>query len=372
MENQTNQYEKKPLLKEADLLQLVGKLLSCWKFIFCVVFCFMMLGLVMAITMVKEYTSEAVVAPESSSSSVMGGGLGSLASMVGIDISNIGGEDAIYPLLYPDIVRSLPFQSALFDVNVVSQDGAIDTTYFYYVSELQPRSWTKVVLGAPKKFVSWLSETLSSSAEEGGDLAIFDPYHLSRKQMRMIEALNGRMGIFVDKKTNVISVSFTDPDPRIAAIMTDTIMARLQNCITEYRTSKAMADCRYIESMYNEAKQSYEEAQERYAVYVDRNRNITQERYLVERERLQAEKDMRNALYTQWAQQYQLAKAKVQEFTPAFTTLKPAVVPAIPSSMRKLMVIFIYTFLGGVLAVAYVLLKEPFANICRKLFKPTK
>ena len=121
-----------------------------------------------------------------------------------------------------------------------------------------------------------------------------------------------------------------------------------------------------------EAKKNYEEAQERYAIYVDRNRNVTQERYLVEMERLSADKDLKNALYTQWAQQLQLAKAKVQEYTPAFTTLKPAVVPAISSSMRKLMILLIYTFVGGVLAVAYVLLKEPVVNICRKLFNIKK
>ena len=373
--NNTNDVSgKKQLLKEADLLQLVGKLLAKWKFIFCVTCCAMVVGLVMALTMVKEYTSEAVVAPESSSSSMLGGSLGSLASMVGIDFASIGSsEDAIYPLLYPDIIQSLPFLSSLFDVNVTTKDGSIDTTYFYYVSELQRQSWTEAVISAPKKMMSWVMEALASTGEEEvGDLSVFDPYHLSRKQMIMIEKLSARIGIFVDKKTNVISVSFTDPDPQVAAIMTDTIMARLQGRITEYRTSKAIADCKYIETLYNEAKKNYEEAQERYAIYVDRNRNVTQERYLVEMERLSADKDLKNALYTQWAQQLQLAKAKVQEYTPAFTTLKPAVVPAISSSMRKLMVLLIYTFIGGVLAVAYVLLKEPVVNICRKLFNIKK
>mgnify|MGYP003530707856 FL=1 len=86
-------------------------------------------------------------------------------------------------------------------------------------------------------------------------------------------------------------------------------------------------------------------------------------------ERLEADKDLKNTLYTQWSQQLLLAKAKVQEYTPAFTTLKPAAVPALPSTMRKLMIMFLYTVLGGVVAVAYVLLKEPVINIWKKLFK---
>lgn len=362
---------KKPLLKEADLLQLVGKVLSKWKFILKVTVCFMIFGVVMAFSMIKKYTAEIVVAPESSSSSLMTSGLGSLASMVGFDMGSMGGDDAIYPLLYPDIVQSLPFLSSLFDVNVESLDGTIDTTYFYYIDKLQKKNWVGFVKTAPKKAIKGLM-SLFTPKKQMGDPAVFDPYNLSEKQMQMIEKLNGSISIFVDKKTNVITLSYTDQDPLIAATMVDTIMCRLQERITDYRTRKAMADCAYIEKLYLESKREYEKAQELYATYVDRNRNVTQERFLVEKERLEADKDLKNTLYTQWAQQLQLAKAKVQEYTPAFTTLKPAAVPALPSTMRKLMVLIIYTFVGGIVAVAFVLLKEPVVSIFNKLFKSKK
>lgn len=362
---------KKPLLKEADLLQMVGKVLAKWKFILKVTICFMLLGLVMALTMIKEYTAQVVVAPESSNSSMMGGGLGSLASMIGFDLGSVGGDDALYPLLYPDIVQSLPFMSSLFDVNVKSQDGTVDTTYFYYVDKLQKKNWVGLVKSASKKAIKGVME-LFSSKKQTGDPAVFDPYNLSEKQMRMIENLSGVVSIFVDKKTNVITLSFTDQDPLIAATMVDTIMCRLQNQITAYRTKKVVDDCAYIEKLYQKSKADYEKAQETYASYVDRNRNVTQERFLVEKERLEADKDLKNTLYTQWAQQLMLAQAKVQEYTPVFVTLKPAAVPALPSSMRRSMVLILYTFLGGVLAVAYVLLKEPFVNVYRKLFKSKK
>lgn len=372
MDNREGQYEKKQLIREADLLQLLGKLLSKWRIILKITLCFMAFGLIMALTMIKEYTAQVVVAPESSSSSMMSGGLGSLASMVGIDIGSLAdSEDAIYPLLYPDIVQSLPFMSSLFDVNVKSQDGTVDTTYFYYVDKLQKKNWVGLVKSAPKKAIKGVME-LFSSKKQTGDPAVFDPYNLSEKQMRMIENLSGVVSIFVDKKTNVITLSFTDQDPLIAATMVDTIMCRLQNQITAYRTKKVVDDCAYIEKLYQKSKADYEKAQETYASYVDRNRNVAQERFLVEKERLEADKDLKNTLYTQWAQQLMLAQAKVQEYTPVFVTLKPAAVPALPSSMRRSMVLILYTFLGGVLAVAYVLLKEPFVNVYRKLFKSKK
>lgn len=362
---------KKPLLKEADLLQLVSKVLSRWKFIFKVSVCFMVFGLIMAITMIKEYTAQVVVAPESSNSSMMSGGLGSLASMVGFDLGSIGGDDAIYPLLYPDIVQSLPFLSSLFDVNVQSQDGVVDTAYYYYVDKLKRKNWVGYVKTAPKKAIKGVMK-LFSPKKSAGNPAVFDPYNLSEKQMQMIENLNGQISIFVDKKTNVITLSFTDQDPLIAATMVDTIMCRLQNQITDYRTKKVVNDCAYIEKLYLKSKDEYEKAQEVYASYVDRNRNVTQERFLIEKERLAADKDLKNTLYTQWAQQLMLAQAKVQEYTPVFVTLKPVAVPALPSSMRRSMVLILYTFVGGVLAVAYVLLKEPVLNIYKKLFSSKK
>ena len=355
---------KKPLLKEADLLQLVGKVLGKWKFILKVTVCFMVIGVVMALSTIKKYTAQVVVAPESSTSGI-GGGLASLASFAGIDMD--AGGDAIYPLLYPDIIQSLPFLCSLFDVNVQSVDGRVDTTYSYYVKNLSKKSWVTAVKKFPKKAIN-KAISLFKEKEPEGNPYLFDPYRLSKKQMIMIESLNGAINVFVDKKTEVITLSFTDQDPLIAAMMADTIMARLQGRITEYRTKKAIADCTYIEKLYLEAKAEYEKAQDTYAMYVDRNRNVTQERFLVEKERLQADKDMKNSLYTQWAQQLQLSKAKVQEYTPAFTTLKPASVPALPSSMSRSMILVLYTFLGGVFAVAYVLLKEPIVDICKKLF----
>jgi uncharacterized protein involved in exopolysaccharide biosynthesis len=362
---------KKPLLKEADLLLLVSKVLTKWKFILKVTVCFMVFGLLMAITMIKKYTAQIVVAPESSSSSMVSGGLGSLASMVGFDLGGMGGDDAIYPLLYPDIVQSLPFLSSLFEVNVKSLDGEIDTTYFYYVEKLQKKNWVGYIKTAPKKVIKGIKQLFSSEKNEGNP-AVFDPYNLSKKQMVMIDDLNSAISIFVDKKTNVITLSFIDQDPLIAATMVDTIMCRLQNQITAYRTKKVVDDCAYIEKLYLKSKAEYEKAQEAYASYVDRNRNVTQERFLIEKERLEADKDLKNTLYTQWAQQLMLAQAKVQEYTPVFVTLKPAAVPALSSSMSRSMVLILCTFLGGVLAVAWVLLKEPAMNIYKKLFKSTK
>ena len=296
----------------------------------------------------------------------MNGGLASLASLAGVNMGT--GGDALYPLLYPDIIRSLPFLCSLLDVQVQSADGCVDTTYAYYFKKIRKKTWVDKVKNFPKKVIGGIVG-LFVDKKNGGDFYAFDPYRLSEKQMQLVGALDATIGVAVDMKTEVITLSFTDHDPLIAAMMVDTIKVRLQERITEYRTKKALADCNYIENLCIESKKEYEKAQEAYAAYVDRNRNITQERFLVEKERLAADRDLKNSLYMQWAQQLQLAKAKVQENTPAFTTLKPASVPALPSSMSKSMMVILYAFFGGVFAVAYVLLKDYVVDVFRKLFK---
>lgn len=350
--------QKKKLLNEKDLLKMIGKLISEWKFISVVTACFAVFGVVIALSTVRSYTTEVVVAPESSSSSFSASGIGSLASMVGIDFGMADGSDAIYPMLYPDIVSSLPFLTALFDVKVRNIDESVDTTYYHYLKNYQERTWLDTVKELPKIAISWVRGLLSPS-KPGLIGSGFNPYMLSKDQMAMVEKMNKAVGIFVDKKTNVLTISFTDRDARVAAIMAETITYRLQQEVTEYRTKKAIDDCNYIEKLYLEAKDSLEIAQKRYADFVDSHKNVTKELVLVEKERLMADKELKTTIFSQWAQQLLLAKAKVQEETPVFVTLKPAAISVRASSMGRAVRVILYTFFGVVFSSAYVLFKEP-------------
>lgn len=358
--------EKKILFKETDLLDILSRVIKKWKFIFIVTLCFIVLGLIVVFSSVKSYTSEMVVAPETSSSSNVSSSINSLASMMGVNIG-MNENEAIYPLLYPDIISSLPFLTSLFDVEVSNLDSTVDTTYYAYIEHFREETWLDDFKKIPSKTIAWVKNLFSSSQEEL-DVNDFNPYMLSKTQMIMVENLKSNIGVFVDKKTDVITLSFTDRDPRVAAIMADTIMNRLQQEITAYRTKKANDDCVYIEQMYLESKDSLEASQKRYTDFITRNRNVVNEYVLVEKERLAADKDLKTTLYTQWAQQLLLAKAKVQERTPVFVTLKPAAIPAIASSMGRSTMLMLFALFGGFFAIIYVLLKDSLINILKKMF----
>ena len=53
----------------------------------------------------------------------------------------------------------------------------------------------------------------------------------------------------VDKKTSMTSVAVTLQEPRVAAVVADSVVKKLQEYIIDYRTSKAKEDCIYLEKL---------------------------------------------------------------------------------------------------------------------------
>ena len=263
--------------------------------------------------------------------------MGALAAMAGINMGSSVGEDALYPDLYPDIVSSTPFLTELFDVKVKDDKEKVDTTLYVYLDEHQRAPWWGAIISAPFKVLGW---TISLFKDDEADIA---------------EALSKRIAVSVDKKTGVTTLTVTMQDPLISASLTDTVMHRLQNYITEYRTNKARHDLAFTEKLYTEAKANYTDAQSKYASFVDANQNIILLSYRAEQERLQNEMSLAYNVYTQVAQQLQMAKAKVQEITPVYTVVQPATVPLRPSKPSKPMILIGFVFLAGVGSVGWIL-----------------
>ena len=67
---------------------------------------------------------------------------------------------------------------------------------------------------------------------------------------------------------------------------------------------------------------------------------------------------LRYQAYTSVAAQLQAAEAKVQEETPAFTTLQNATVPVKKAGPSRSKLVILYCFLVGLITCIYVLHKE--------------
>ena len=355
---------QQPEEQEIDLIELAQKVWAERKLIFKACGIAVVVALVVAFSIPKEYATSVTLAPETGGKSGTGS-IGALAAMAGINLGASSGEDALSPDLYPDIVSSTPFLTSLFDVRVKSEEAEVDTTLYAYLKEYQRSPWWSVVLSAPFKALGWTMSLFRDEPEEEED-AQLDPFHLTQEESNIAKALSNRLSISVDKKTGVTTLTVTMQDALISASLTDTVMHSLQDYITDYRTNKARHDLAYMEKLYDEAKADYTEAQQKYAQFADANLNISRLVYRAEQERLQNEMNLAYQMYTTVSQQLQMAKAKVQEITPVYTVVQPATVPLSASKPNKLMILVGFVFLAAVGCVGWILFVKDFIKNWKK------
>ncbi len=366
MEEQNIQPQTDAEEQEIDLIELAGKLWAKRKFIFkfSVIGC--IVGIIVAIGMVRSYTVTVTLAPESlkrgSSRS-----LANIASMMGLgNMGNNGDGDALNITLFPEMAASTPFLLDLLDTHVKTLDEEVDTTLTCYLEKHQKQSFVGTIFSLPSRAISAvvaLFKSEDNNAEERED--IYNHFQLTKKQGAQIGGLRRAITADVDKKTGVTTINVTMQDPMVTAIVANTVVAKLQEYVTKYRVSKAQQDCEYWEQLYKESQEEYYTIQQKYAEYMDANKNVVLQSVLVERERLQNETSLAMQIYSQTATQLQMARAKVQEAKPVFAVVEPASVPLKPSGRSRAMTVIAFCFIAFCGASAWVL----YGNTILKIFK---
>ena len=236
------------------------------------------------------------------------------------------------------------------------------------MEKYQCSPWWSTVLSAPFTAVGWFTSLFTSEKEvdelnssgEGGIIS------LTQGEDGIMAAIKGRINVMVDEKSGVTTLTVLMQDPLISATVTDTVMHNLQKYITDYRTNKARHDLAFTEQLYAEARADYEKAQQAYADFVDSNQNIIRQSAMVEQERLQNEMNLTYQVYTQVAQQLQMAKAKVQEITPVYTVVQPATVPLRAAKPSKVLILIGFVFLAGVGCSCWILFLRDMVKDWRK------
>lgn len=347
-----------------DIMGYVAKLLKEWKLIFRWGCIGVFVGLVFALSAVKTYQVDTVLAPEIPQKS--SGSLSSLASLAGVNLGGMQTTDAVYPDLYPKIISSIPFKVDMLSMPVdVQVKGEIFSTDLYtYLTEYTHAPWYRWVLSAPMRGISWVIGIFKAKDAEEGN-SFINPEQLTEEQASVIKSLGESIILSVDKKTFLISLSVKLQDPYVAKQVCDQVIENLTAYVTQYRTEKARHDVEYYQALNDEAREDYYAVQKKYAAYSDANQGITRNSYLIERERLQNETSLAFQLYNQTSQQLQAAKAKVQLETPVCVVVQPTTVP-LKGDPSRAKVLVIWTFLFGIGVCAWVLFGEDAKDLYRK------
>lgn len=358
---------------EIDWIGIIRQLIAIRKKLYKAAAIGLVIGIVIAFSIPKKYTVSVTLSPEVSGGNSGSSGLASMAaSFLGANVAS-NSPDALNATLAPDIVASTPFLLELLDAPVASQDKQIDTTFTAYL-EKQKSSWMSYVLKAPGMAISGIKSLFSNEKEEAPKDSIQEgTIELNEEDAAKISSLRQLISIEADKKTGIITLTVTLQNPKVTATMADTVVSKLQQYIIAYRTRKAKEDCEYLEKLYKERQQEYYDAQRHYAHYVDANSNMVFQSIMAERERLQNDMSLAYQVYSQVAQQLQVARAKVQEEKPVFAVVEPAVVPLQPSGTGKKAIVIGFVFLAVVFTGAWQLLGKPYwQKLKEALRKPQK
>jgi len=344
-----------PKPERPTLLQLWHDILNHRKLYYKVLPITFVIAAILTLSIPNYYKCTVMLAPELSGNKNTNS-LADIASSFGLNLGSKNmGSEALFPTLYPDLMNSVTFRASLFPIKVQREDdstGVDIMTYYDYLKDGQKLPWwsagVKVVVEA----------ITSLFFDEEPDNGKVNAFKLTKEQFEITKAMKKKIVCDVDKKTLVITIDVEDQDPLICATIADSVQARLQDFITDYRTKKARVDLEYNQKLYAEARNRYEKACRTYASHVDANRNVLFQTARSELTKLENEMNLQYQAYSQVAAQLRLAEAKVQEDTPAFTTLQPATVPVKKTGPKRAIICLVFLFLAFLATSAYILHRE--------------
>lgn len=354
--------------QEIDLVEIIRDLWSNRKKIIKVTAIFIVLGLFVAIFTQKTYTASCVIVPQTASKS--SGSLGSLASMVGINISGSAGGETLSPMVYGNVFNNIELQKELMSSKIKFE--AFDTPISlldYYTNEDYQQT---TVIGTIAKYTVGLPFVILHAIMGEPEEKVFPADSnapklatLTNDEIECLKMIKSNTSLNINDKDGYITMTATSPDAYAAAQIAEIVKNLMQEYVTKFKIEKAVESYTFINDRTQEAKEAFEIKQKEYAKFQDANRSLTSALSKTREEQIRTEYNMANTLYTELAKQAVQAEIKVKEDTPIFTVVEPVVVPTEGSPSRAKTLI-IFAFLGVIVGCGAVvvppIVKEMFAS----------
>ena len=337
--------EKKEPRMGLDLVDIFRKIIGIRKKMYKAAGIGVLIGIIVALSIPKQYTVKVTLSPEMGNTK--SNGLAGLAASFLGNGANMGeGVDALNASLSSDIVSSTPFLLELLKMKIDVPVEKANTTLEDYLDE-QSSPWWNYVIGMPGMIIGGVKSLFSDEnknviAGKMDQTTII----LTRDEFDKLNLLRKAITASVNNKTAITNIAVTLQEPVIATIVADSVVHKLQEYTISYRTSKAIDDCTYLEKLFKERQEEYYIAQKKYADYVDAHDNLILQSVRTEQERLQNDRSLAYQVYSQVANQLQVARAKVQEEKPVFAVVEPAVIPLETSGMGIKVSVLLFVFLS--------------------------
>ena len=350
-----NQHTSNTDSDEIDLIALLAQLWQGRKTIVLTTLVFAFIGFMVAIFSPVTYQSETTFVPQTSEKGGVSSSLSGLAAIAGINLGSAEVGNQIPPSLYPSIIESTSFKKALLNTPVTVK-GVQILVKDYLTQNASGSSLLSTVIKGVK---SIFSASDQPEIIEGDTFIALDQieYDLSKS---LEEEL---LSVTVNEKEGFVSLSMIDGDPYMAAVLTKAAFSLLQTTVIDFKIENAKKLYDFVSTQYDIKQKEFEKIQTELALFSDRNKNITTALFDSERQRLQTAYDLSYTLYQELAKQKAQAELQLSKDTPIFSIIKPISPPKEKQAPKRALILVIYTFLGGVLATGFVLVKKPVKEI---------
>ena len=347
---------------EIDLKDLILPLWKARKQILTIATLCGILGGIIGFLTPATYTASSTFFPQTSQvGSGFSGSLGGLASLAGINLNAPMAGGDIPPNMYATVLASEPFRKRILDAKIWVYGDSI--TYRNYLLN-QPKSVVGTLLeytiGLPGKIAGNVSEEIAIPSS--GELQA-----LSDEENELHESLASKISIANDKKEGVVSLKILEGDPLIAAQVAKVTEEVLQDWIIEHKIKNTKAQYDFISNQFEAKQKEFYSIQEQLANYMDRNQNVLSATYLTRLERLQAENDLVNTVYSELAKQKEQAGIQLSKDTPTFSVLDPVKVPKEKTGPKKSLYVLGAFFAGLIFSAGWFLARKSVQEFFRTL-----
>jgi len=352
-----------------DSIDIVTILKNIWKkrrLVIKTTISFFFIGCLVALLSPVIYTSQTTFVPQVSDyQSTTDNRLGSLASLAGINLNptETTSDNYLSPLLYSKIIDSEEFSQKLLDAELINSKDDKFTVRKYLLSKKS--SLFSNIIQLINKYTIGLfvkNETNNINKE------ILKKYNfISKEDFALINLFRSKYSIEINEKEGYIKVMATDGNPFISSQLAEKITKSLQSEIIEIRTNKIKERLEFSKEQYELKQYEFDSLQKKLSEFKDSNKSISTARFMSELQQLESDYQLQQNILINLASEYNNNKIKLNKDTPIFSVIDEVSVPNKRSKPRRGLIVIIYTFLGLILSVGFIIGKDPVIDLVKEL-----
>ena len=322
---------------EIDLIKIIRKLFNSLKTLIIITLSFSVIGITLSLISPIKYKASTIfiLQNQNTSSSSLSG----FANLVGINLSSNLSGSGIPTSIYPEIGNSPKFKRLLLESIIDSEKN--------------------------KSFESILIDNygLDNNSSVNNTSSIY----VSKFEEDCFKIISKIISIDVNTKDGYINITTNMSNGKYAAIVANKSKDILQNIIIENKIESAKQTLNFSLEQLKEKQEEFNEIQKKLSSFKDSNLNLVNSLFINEQNKLEAEFNIINAVVTELSKQVELAKLEVSKNTPVFSTIKEAVIPNTKDSPYRAKIVIIYTIIGFIFSITYVLILEPLKRLLKEI-----